>query len=47
MANEEAEKPLELLQKPKDYIVKFSFPSPSPLSPPVLGLHGNIYNSII
>lgn len=40
MANEEAEKPLELLQKPKDYIVKFSFPSPSPLSPPVLGLHG-------
>jgi len=29
----------ELLSRPKEYIVKFSFPSPSPLSPPILGLH--------
>ncbi|KAL8567045.1 ATP-binding cassette sub- F member 1 [Nucella lapillus] len=25
--------------KPKDYIVKFPFPSPTPLNPPILGLH--------
>ncbi|KAK4883077.1 hypothetical protein RN001_006396 [Aquatica leii] len=29
----------ELLQKPRDYIVKFSFPDPPPLQPPILGLH--------
>ncbi|XP_019875393.1 ATP-binding cassette sub-family F member 1 [Aethina tumida] len=29
----------ELLQKPKDYLVKFSFPEPPPLQPPILGLH--------
>lgn len=29
----------ELLQKPRDYIVKFSFPEPPPLQPPILGLH--------
>lgn len=27
----------ELLQKPKDYLVKFRFPSPPPINPPVLG----------
>ena len=27
-----------LLQKPKDYIVKFHLPNPSPLQPPILGL---------
>jgi len=31
--------PTELIQRPKDYIVKFRFPEPSPLQPPVLGLH--------
>ncbi|KAK9498713.1 hypothetical protein O3M35_003287 [Rhynocoris fuscipes] len=31
--------PTELLQKPRDYIVKFSFPDPPPLQPPILGLH--------
>ena len=36
---QEEEKPQELLAKPKDYIVKFSFPSPTPLNPPILGLH--------
>lgn len=29
----------QLLQKPRDYNVKFSFPDPSPLQPPILGLH--------
>ena len=29
----------ELLQKPKDYQVKFRFPSPPPLNPPVLGAY--------
>ncbi|GAB1597945.1 ATP-binding cassette sub-family F member 1-like [Argonauta hians] len=32
-------KPTELLQKPRDYIVKFSFPNPAPLNPPILGCH--------
>ncbi|CAG9858316.1 unnamed protein product [Phyllotreta striolata] len=31
--------PTELLQKPKEYLVKFSFPEPPPLQPPVLGIH--------
>lgn len=33
------EKPVELLARPKEYIVKFSFPDPPPLQPPILGLH--------
>lgn len=33
-------KPVELLQRPKDYIVKFAFPDPPPLNPPVLGAYG-------
>lgn len=33
------EKPVELLARPKDYVVKFSFPDPPPIQPPVLGLH--------
>lgn len=32
-------KPVELLQRPKDYIVKFHFPDPPPLNPPVLGAY--------
>ncbi len=35
----EDQKPQELLQKPKEYVVKFTFPAPPPLAPPVLGLH--------
>lgn len=31
--------PTELLQKPKEYLVKFSFPEPPPLQPPILGIH--------
>lgn len=29
----------ELLQKPKEYLVKFRFPEPPPLQPPILGVH--------
>ncbi|KAJ8679788.1 hypothetical protein QAD02_015575 [Eretmocerus hayati] len=35
---EEDNGPVELLQKPREYIVKFSFPDPPPLQPPILGL---------
>ncbi|KAG8225324.1 hypothetical protein J437_LFUL001939, partial [Ladona fulva] len=31
--------PTELLQKPREYIVKFRFPDPPPLQPPILGMH--------
>lgn len=40
---EEDEGPVELLQKPREYIVKFSFPDPPPLQPPILGLHSTYY----
>uniref|UniRef100_A0A8C3MEV3 Uncharacterized protein n=1 Tax=Geospiza parvula TaxID=87175 RepID=A0A8C3MEV3_GEOPR len=30
----------ELLRRPREYCVRFTFPNPPPLSPPVLGLHG-------
>ncbi|RUS87540.1 hypothetical protein EGW08_004716 [Elysia chlorotica] len=36
---EEDEVKTELLQRPKEYVVKFSFPSPAPLNPPILGVH--------
>uniref|UniRef100_A0A1A9W6A7 ATP-binding cassette sub-family F member 1 n=1 Tax=Glossina brevipalpis TaxID=37001 RepID=A0A1A9W6A7_9MUSC len=36
---EDEEGPIELLEKPKEYIVKFRFPEPSQLQPPILGLH--------
>ncbi|XP_044529663.1 ATP-binding cassette sub-family F member 1 isoform X3 [Gracilinanus agilis] len=38
--DEEAQEAPELLKRPKEYIVRFTFPDPPPLSPPVLGLHG-------
>ncbi|KDR09962.1 ATP-binding cassette sub-family F member 1 [Zootermopsis nevadensis] len=37
--SEDDQGPTELLQKPREYIVKFSFPDPPPLQPPILGLH--------
>lgn len=43
-ANDADEGPVELLAKPKDYIVKFSFPDPPPLQPPILGLHNVNFN---
>ncbi|KAJ2946553.1 hypothetical protein O0L34_g12607 [Tuta absoluta] len=41
---EDGPQPQSLLQKPKDYIVKFSFPDPPPLQPPILGLHNVDFN---
>lgn len=38
------DKPVELLARPKDYIVKFSFPDPPPLQPPILGLLNTSFN---
>lgn len=42
--NEEEDGPQELLARPKDYIVKFRFPDPPPLQPPILGLHSKSNN---
>ncbi len=39
---EDEDGPQELLAKPKDYIVKFRFPDPTPLQPPILGLHSEL-----
>ncbi|XP_030378232.1 ATP-binding cassette sub-family F member 1 [Scaptodrosophila lebanonensis] len=36
---DEDDGPQELLERPKEYIVKFRFPEPSQLQPPILGLH--------
>uniref|UniRef100_A0A182PBN2 ATP-binding cassette sub-family F member 1 n=1 Tax=Anopheles epiroticus TaxID=199890 RepID=A0A182PBN2_9DIPT len=41
---EDDDGPVELLSKPKEYIVKFSFPDPPPLQPPILGLHNCHFN---
>ena len=40
MEEEEEEDDKTLLSKPKEYKVKFSFPNPPPLNPPVLGAYG-------
>ncbi|CAI4222342.1 unnamed protein product [Auanema sp. JU1783] len=39
MGDEGDAPPPQLIQKAKEYLVKFAFPDPSPLPPPVLGLH--------
>jgi len=36
---EEDNGPTELLERPQEYNVKFSFPEPPPLQPPILGLY--------
>ncbi|KAM6899582.1 ATP-binding cassette sub-family F member 1 [Xenentodon cancila] len=36
---EESQEAPELLKRPREYTVKFTFPNPPPLSPPILGLH--------
>ncbi|XP_072582956.1 ATP-binding cassette sub-family F member 1 isoform X5 [Vulpes vulpes] len=38
--DEDSQEAPELLKRPKEYTVRFTFPNPPPLSPPVLGLHG-------
>ncbi|XP_022834298.1 ATP-binding cassette sub-family F member 1 [Spodoptera litura] len=42
--DEDSAAPTALLQRPKEYIVKFSFPDPPPLQPPILGLHNVFFN---
>ncbi|XP_070792788.1 ATP-binding cassette sub-family F member 1 isoform X1 [Pituophis catenifer annectens] len=37
--DEESNEAPELLKRPKEYTVKFTFPDPPPLAPPILGLH--------
>uniref|UniRef100_A0AAY4DR84 ATP-binding cassette sub-family F member 1 n=1 Tax=Denticeps clupeoides TaxID=299321 RepID=A0AAY4DR84_9TELE len=37
--DEDAQEATELLKRPREYTVKFTFPNPPPLSPPILGLH--------
>lgn len=41
--NDDDDGPQELLSKPKDYVVKFRFPDPPPLQPPILGLHSECH----
>lgn len=40
--NEEEDGPQELLARPKEYVVKFRFPDPPPLQPPILGVHSKL-----
>lgn len=40
---EDEDGPQELLARPKDYVVKFRFPDPPPLQPPILGLHSTYF----
>lgn len=42
---EESQDATELLKRPKEYTVKFTFPNPPPLSPPILGLHSKSIRS--
>ncbi|XP_064081257.1 ATP-binding cassette sub-family F member 1-like [Macrobrachium nipponense] len=37
--DEDEDGPTELLLRPQEYIVKFNFPEPPPLQPPILGLY--------
>ena len=38
--DEESQEAPELLKRPREYTVRFTFPDPPPLSAPVLGLRG-------
>ena len=40
VVEEEEDEPQDLLAKPREYKVKFSFPNPPPLNPPILGAYG-------
>lgn len=44
---EDEDGPQELLARPKDYVVKFRFPDPPPLQPPILGLHSKYFKILI
>ncbi|EMP27864.1 ATP-binding cassette sub-family F member 1 [Chelonia mydas] len=41
--DEEANEAPELLKRPREDTVKFTFPNPPSLSPPILGLHGVVF----
>ncbi|KAK7094429.1 ATP-binding cassette sub-family F member 1-like [Littorina saxatilis] len=41
--SQEDNMPQALLARPRDYIVKFTFPKPTPLNPPILGLHSTTF----
>lgn len=42
--NDDESGPTELLEKPKEYLVKFRFPEVSQLQPPILGLYNVTFN---
>jgi len=42
--NDDEAGPTELLEKPKEYLVKFRFPETSTLQPPILGLYNASFN---
>ena len=42
--NDDEQGPTELLERPKEYLVKFRFPETSQLQPPILGLHDVNFN---
>lgn len=39
---EESNEAPELIKRPREYTVKFTFPNPPPLSPPILGLYSEL-----
>ena len=42
--NDDEQGPTELLEKPKEYLVKFRFPETSQLQPPIMGMHDVSFN---
>ena len=42
--NDEDQGPTELLERPREYSVKFRFPETSKLQPPILGLYETDFN---
>ena len=42
--NDDEDAPTELLEKPREYLVKFRFPETSQLQPPILGLYNADFN---
>jgi len=42
--DDEDQGPTELLERPREYVVKFSFPETSQLQPPILGLYNASFN---
>ena len=42
--NDDESGPVELLEKPREYMVRFRFPETSQLQPPILGLYNVNFN---